>query len=101
MCKQLKWLQKRVKVHFPFSQETILYSEKVLKRRFVNNKYLMVFIEDEKTSDFSEGIFFHNIIAARFDTDKNKLAICEMVNLQKLYFVLFLPQKNEKVGYIL
>ena len=61
----------------------------------------MVFIEDEKTSDFSEGIFFHNIIAARFDTDKNKLAICEMVNLQKLYFVWFLPQKNEKVGYIL
>ena len=29
MCKQLKWLQKRVKVHFPFSQETILYSKKV------------------------------------------------------------------------
>ena len=43
----------------------------------------MVFIEDEKTWDFSEGIFFHNIIAARFDTDKNKLAICEMVNLPK------------------
>ena len=46
MCKQLKWLQKRVKVHFPFSQETILYSKKLLERRFVNNKYLMIFIED-------------------------------------------------------
>ena len=73
MCKQLKWLQKRVKVHFPFSQ--VLYSKKVLERRFVNNKYLMVFIEDEKTWDFSECIFFHNTtIVARFDTDENELA---------------------------
>ena len=80
MCKQLKWLQKRVKVHFPFSHERTLYSEKVVKRRFVNNKYLMVFIEDEKTWDFSEGIFFHNIIAARFDTDENELASCEMMH---------------------
>jgi hypothetical protein len=84
MCKQLKWLQKRVKVHFPFSQERILYSEKVLKRRFVNNKYLMVFIEDEKTWDFSEGICFHNIIPARFDTDEIELESCETLHLQKL-----------------
>ena len=91
---------KRVKVHFPFSQETILYTEKVLERRFVNNKYLMVFIEDEKTWDFSEGIFFHNTtIVARFDTDENELASCEMLYLQNFNFYCFCPQKIEKVGY--
>ena len=54
-----------------------------VKRRFVNNKYLMVFIEDEKTWDFSAGIFFHNLIATRFDTDENELASCEMPYIVK------------------
>ena len=57
----------------------------------------MVFIEDEKTWDFSEGIIFYNIIVARFDTGENELAICESGTYRNFYLYCFCPWKIEKV----